>query len=148
MYVFTMCTFCTEKLNVEQIFFIAITFQVNQAGRDGGTPLHQAIIGGIVCSLLSFRKHSFSIVDKIYTFALSTGHKRTIELLLEKGAHINAVENNWQMTPLHFLVVLADWNEDDKLRNSTISVPFTSAAIKSIFFLTHRICKAIDRPWS
>lgn len=58
-----------------------------------------------------------------FTLLLSTGHKNAIEMLIEKGADVNAVENTWKMTPLHFLVIYdqrrnrAHWTEDDTLSN-------------------------------
>lgn len=55
---------------------------------------------------------------------LSTGHKKVIELLIEKGSNVNAVEKRWNMTPLHLIVLYdssfsghEDWTDDDYLSN-------------------------------
>lgn len=52
---------------------------------------------------------------------LLIGYKKTIELLIEKGANVNA-ENKWKWTPLHYVVSLdplfgghEDWTDDDYL---------------------------------
>lgn len=49
-----------------------------------------------------------------------TGHKEVIELLIEKGSNVNAVENEYNMTPLHFIAALdstnfghENWTDDD-----------------------------------
>lgn len=55
-------------------------------------------------------------------YCASTGFKKAIEMLIEKGANINAVEDRWKMTPLHY-VARAEaarhhqdhWTEDDYL---------------------------------
>lgn len=69
---------------------------------------------------------SFNRGSNLHSY-LSTGHKKTIELLIEKGANVNAVENTWSMTPLNLLVARDEdrnqeyWTEDDTLSNSNFS---------------------------
>lgn len=57
---------------------------------------------------------------------LSPGYKNTIEMLIEKGANVNAAEEVWHNTPLHFVAMvdshspyhdLKNWTEDDSLSN-------------------------------
>lgn len=55
---------------------------------------------------------------------VSTGHKKAIELLIEKGADVNAAENRWKHTPLHWIALFSssvhgheNWTEDDRLSN-------------------------------
>lgn len=60
----------------------------------------------------------------LYEF-VSTGYKKLIELMIEKGADVNAVENKLKLTPLHIIASYQsmggyfdyDWNEDDSLSN-------------------------------
>lgn len=88
---------------IRPVNFYGVFFQVNRANSDGYTPLHFAIIGG---------------------------HKKAIEMLIEKGSNVNAVENNFKMTPLLFVVIQDSWNEDDKLSMYNFNL------ICVVFFLT------------
>lgn len=54
---------------------------------------------------------------------MTTGHKKSIELLIENGANANAVDH-WKMTPLHYIAIMDftngandDWTEGDSLSN-------------------------------
>lgn len=54
---------------------------------------------------------------------VTSGHKKAIELLIKKGANVNAVENRWKATPLHYIALVEAaryhqnyWTEDDYLR--------------------------------
>lgn len=66
---------------------------------------------------------AFSFTEMSLNFCkLSTGHKKIIEILIEKGANVNAVDNN-KMTPLHYIASYdhrpnrVNWTEDDRLSN-------------------------------
>lgn len=55
---------------------------------------------------------------------MTIGHKKTAELLIEKGSNVIAVENKWKWTPLHYIASIKssshaheDWTEDDRLSN-------------------------------
>lgn len=71
---------------------------------------------------------------EIYAFSITSGHKKAIELLIEKGANVNAVEKTWNMTPLHFIALFdrernefKNWTEDDSLSNFTQNFKFFRA---------------------
>lgn len=93
---------------------------MNQSDSDGETPLHQSIYEGLFCSFLTL-----PVSTKRIKFLpnVSTGYKKAIELLVEKGANVNAVENDKKMTPLHYIALYdpssqnKDWTEDDSLSN-------------------------------
>lgn len=55
---------------------------------------------------------------------LSSGYKKAIELLIEKGSNVNAVQNERKLSPLHLIAALNisfsghdNWTEDDRLSN-------------------------------
>lgn len=63
----------------------------------------------------------------IHKLSPNTGHKKAIELLIQKGANINAVESISKMTPLHMIAKFdlknlrsIGWTEDDRLGNSIL----------------------------
>lgn len=64
----------------------------------------------------------------IVCVCVNTGYKTIIKLLIEKGANVNALENIYKMTPLHFIVLLdsskpghKDWTDNDYLSNSNLT---------------------------
>lgn len=71
---------------------------------------------------MSFSQESVQLIF-IY-FKLSTGLKKLIELLIEKGANVNA-KDGMQQTPLHYITKLGllrrrrkNWTRNDNLSNS------------------------------
>lgn len=71
-----------------------------------------------------------------FVLIASTGHKNAIARLIEKGANVNAAENKWKMSPLHYVATLdpsfdghEHWTEDNSLSNfnfTSTCVPFSS----------------------
>lgn len=64
-----------------------------------------------------------------FAFVSQPGHKKAIELLIEKGTNVNAVENRDGMTPLHYIAMVdsssqshKDWSEDDQISNFILSI--------------------------
>lgn len=56
-----------------------------------------------------------------------TGYKKAIEMFIEKGSNVNAVDNK-KMTPLHYLASLdssnkghRNWTEEDNLRKFNLN---------------------------
>lgn len=54
---------------------------------------------------------------------VTTGYKKVIEMLIKKGADVNAVDSE-KMTPLHYVAAMdndfgghEDWTEDDSISN-------------------------------
>lgn len=140
MYVYMRMKYSDSKFQIiirktNFIAFIANHFQVNQTDSDMRTPLHYAVI---------------------------EGDKKAIELLIEKGANVNAVDYR-NMTPLHYVAFFdilsrgyENWTEDDSLSNfnsnsfhfwlfpiSNASKPNTNIC----HFLHNRICRAFDKSW-
>lgn len=84
------------------ISFVSFS-QINETFTDGQTALHKAILGG---------------------------HKIAIELLVERGANINAKEKIRNMTPLHYMAIIdsssfhshKNWSEDDRISKIALAL--------------------------
>lgn len=68
--------------------------------------------------------HTIKIYHPLINCHTKTGHKKAIELMLQKGVNVNAVENRWNLTPLLYIAVFDfsneghnDWTEDDRFSN-------------------------------
>lgn len=100
---------------------------------------------------------------------IKTGFKKSIEKLIEKGANVNAVDDSFNMTPLHFIAVVdssrskyPNWTDEDGLskfpfsillylvslnRVSFILAVWSKRTNQKICFSYNRIRRAIDKPW-
>lgn len=93
---------------------------MNQKDSDGRSPLHQAVIAGIK-TIHNFHLSILCRLNFHFSVILSTGYKTAIELLIEKGSNVRAVDNK-NMTPLHYIALLEssnvghrNWPEEDTL---------------------------------
>lgn len=77
-------------------------------------------------------------------------------MLIEKGANEGAVDETWNMTPLHYLAILdssksakpeySDWTDDDTLSNLNFTSVFsTRVLIKIISYIRNRPTN--DKSW-
>lgn len=125
MYVFEYYEMCCLWAH---FILLLKSFQVNQGNSRGERPLNRAIIeafhhGGI--DLMLFWALSFGFNQMCWISVVETGYKKLIDLMIEKGADVNAVENKLKLTPLHIVASHQsmrgyydhEWNDDDSLSN-------------------------------
>lgn len=88
---------------------------------------------------LLFKKLQINEVDEYGTTllhkAIKSGYRKTIEKLIEKGLDVNAAENSYHMTPLHFLAGIdshhsINWTEDDSLSKFPIFSICRASAVR------------------
>lgn len=109
------------------IYFLFKPFQVNAVTPIGETPLQEGEFfnekrNGCKSVCLNFKYFCFLNFCLIFK-AIHKGHKKTIEILIEKGASVN-VKDKWNLTPLHYIALYDSstrgyehWTDDDHLSN-------------------------------
>lgn len=113
------------------ILLLPQSLQVNETFTDGQTALHKAIL---------------------------RGHKQAIELLVKRGANVNAKEQNRNMTPLHYMAIVdspaffghKNWSEDERISKSSMAYFYSFLPIESnhSFISDTRIYEAAAGSWS
>lgn len=83
---------------------------------------------------------------------LGTGHKKSIEMLIENGANVKC-HDKWNMTPLHYIAIMDftkgandDWTEEDSLSNFEYIFGFLNKLMnQNFYFSQNRICRDVDK---